>query len=238
MTYTVTGTVSPSAVGTIINSATVTAPPANPDSDTSNNDDDEQDDVVRNVDLSITKTDGQTVVRAGDSLTYTVTVRNDGPSDVTGASVTDNFPATLTNISYTSVGSVVGVTGNTLNGTGNINDTVNMPAGSTLTYTVTATVAAGATGSVVNTATVTAPTGTTELDPTDNTATDTDTIPVEADLSITKTDNVTSVIPVKTPRTQSSYETMGRPPSPAPRSSISSLRRSPTSPTPARSLAR
>ncbi len=107
VTYTVTGTVSPSAVGTIINSATVTAPPANPDSDTSNNDDDEQDDVVRNVDLSITKTDGQTVVRAGDSLTYTVTVRNDGPSDVTGASVTDNFPATLTNISYTSVGSVV-----------------------------------------------------------------------------------------------------------------------------------
>lgn len=195
VTYTVTGTVSPSAVGTIINSATVTAPPANPDSDTSNNDDDEEDDVVRNVDLSITKTDGQTEVRAGDSVTYTITVRNDGPSDVTGATVTDTFPATLTNLSFTSVGSVVGVTGNTLNGTGNINDTVNMPAGSTLTYTVTATVVNTATGSVVNTATVTAPSGTTETDPNDNTATDTDTIPVEADLSITKTDNVTNVIP-------------------------------------------
>ena len=53
---------------------------------------------------------------------------------------------------------------------------------------MTATIDASATGTLVNTATVAVPAGTTDPDPTDNSATDTDTLTPRADLSITKTD--------------------------------------------------
>ena len=46
-------------------------------------------------DLSITKTDGQTLTVPGAVVTYTLVVRNAGPSAVTGARVTDPVPATL-----------------------------------------------------------------------------------------------------------------------------------------------
>ncbi len=87
------------------------------------------------------------------------------------------------------------VTGNTANGTGNINDTVNMASGSTITYTVTGTVQASATGQLTNTATVTGPNNVTEINPNNNTATDIDTLNPTIDLEISKTDNVTSVDP-------------------------------------------
>ena len=41
-----------------------------------------------------------------------------------------------------------------LSGTGNISDTVNVPVGATLTYTVLATISSSATGTMANTATV------------------------------------------------------------------------------------
>ena len=58
-------------------------------------------------------------------------------------------------------------------------------AGNFLTYTVTADIMPGATGDLVNTATVTA-NNETDRDPANNSATDTDTLDAQADLSITK----------------------------------------------------
>ena len=46
--------------------------------------------------LSISKTDGVSFVQPGGSLTYTIVVANAGPSAVSGAPVTDTFPAALT----------------------------------------------------------------------------------------------------------------------------------------------
>ena len=57
--------------------------------------------VQANVDMSITKTDGLTSVVAGTQLTYTITVSNAGPSDAVGATVSDTFPAVLTNATWT-----------------------------------------------------------------------------------------------------------------------------------------
>ena len=71
---------------------------------------------------------------------------------------------------------------------------VNLAPGSSITYTVKGTVAAGATGNLVNTATVTAPSGFTDTNLTNNSATDSDTITPQGDLSITKTDGVSSVV--------------------------------------------
>ena len=61
-------------------------------------------------------------------------------------------------------------------GSGSIDDTVDLPAGSKITYKATGTVSASATGSVVDTATVTSPNGVPDPNTGNNTATDTDTL--------------------------------------------------------------
>ncbi|CAG0123806.1 partial Serine-aspartate repeat-containing protein D, partial [Rhodocyclaceae bacterium] len=91
-------------------------------------------------DLSITKTDGLTCVSSGQVVTYTIVVSNSGPATATDALVSDTFPSTLTNVSWTSV-AAGGASGNDLSGMGNINDYVTLAPGSTITYTVTGTVA-------------------------------------------------------------------------------------------------
>src|SRR5262249_12248427 len=52
------------------------------------------------ADLSITKTDDQTLAIPGAPLTYTITVQNAGPSDVVGAPVSDTFPPPLAGASW------------------------------------------------------------------------------------------------------------------------------------------
>ena len=97
-------------------------------------------------------------------------VTNAGPSAASNVVVTDTFPATLTGVTWTSVGSA-GVTGNDASGSGNINDTVTfIPVGGTVTYTVTATIAPTATGTLTNTATVS---GADDTNSANNSATDT-----------------------------------------------------------------
>ena len=54
------------------------------------------------TDLAITKTDNRTSAIPGESLTYTVVVSNNGPSDVSGAEIVDTLPSALTNVTYTS----------------------------------------------------------------------------------------------------------------------------------------
>jgi uncharacterized repeat protein (TIGR01451 family) len=147
------------------------------------------------TDLSITKTDGKATIVPGTSNTYTIVVTNVGPNDVTGAHVTDAFPGTFTNVTYTAT-ATGGASGFTSTGSGNINDaSVTMPVGSTVTYIVTGTVSASATGSLTNTATVATPANVTDPTPANNTATDTDTLTPQVDLQITKTDGTTTIVP-------------------------------------------
>jgi len=81
-----------------------------------------------------------TSVVPGNAVTYTIVVTNAGPNAVTGASVADSFPAGLTGVTW-SAAATGGATGFTAAGSGNISNTVNLPVGSTITYTVHATVA-------------------------------------------------------------------------------------------------
>lgn len=126
------------------------------------------------ADLAITKTDGLTSVAAGSALSYTIVASNAGSVAVTGATVADTLPAALTGATWTCVGAGGGSC--TASGAGNLNDTVNLPVGATVTYTLNATVDAAATGTLSNTATVSTPAGFTEATPANNSATDTDTI--------------------------------------------------------------
>ena len=150
--------------------------------------------AVTTADLQITKTDNKTTAVPGTSNTYTIVVTNAGPSSVTGATVMDTFPASLFNETYTA-SATGGATGFTASGSGNINDTVTMPVGSTITYLVTGTISPNATGSLSNTATVTPPAGVTDPNTGNNSATDTDTLTPQNDVSVTKTDGVTTVVP-------------------------------------------
>ncbi len=191
VTYTASCTIAASATGTLVNTATVSSSSSDPNP--TNNSATDTDTLTPQADLGITKTDGVTTVTAGGSLTYTITASNPGPSDAPGATVADTFPGTLT-CTWTCVGAGGGTC--TAAGSGNINDTVNLPAGGSVTYTASCTVSAFATGTVDNTATVAAPAGVTDPTPGNNSATDSDTVGAgQADLSITKTDGVTSVTP-------------------------------------------
>ncbi|MDS4032118.1 MAG: IPTL-CTERM sorting domain-containing protein [Candidatus Contendobacter sp.] len=144
------------------------------------------------ADLAITKTDGVTTAVPGNSVIYTLTVTNTGPDAVNGATVADTFPASLT-CTWTCVGAGGGTC--TAAGSGNLNDTVNLPVGGSVAYTASCNISPSATGSLANTATVAAPGGVTDPTPGNNSATDTDTLTPQADLSITKTDGVTTAAP-------------------------------------------
>ncbi len=183
ITYTITGTVA-ATTGSISNVASVTPPGGTKKTAT---------DTDNLPDLSITKVDnagGSSItpstgsITNGEMLTYTIVVSNSGPGNQTGAIITDPLPSFISGASWTAVGAG-GASGFATSGTGNINQTgVDLPAGSTITYTVTGTVDLPEdtnlpVQSITNTATVTGG-GTT------HNATDTDDV---IDLQISKNDS-------------------------------------------------
>jgi uncharacterized repeat protein (TIGR01451 family) len=177
VTYTASCTISGAATGTLSNTATVAAPAGVTDPNPGNNAATDSDTLGASADLSVTKTDGVTTVTAGGSVTYTIVASNAGPSTATGATVADTFPVSLT-CTWTCVGAGGGTC--TASGSGNVNDTVNLPSGGSVTYTASCTISGAATGTLSNTATVTAPAGVTDPNPGNNAATDSDTITAAA----------------------------------------------------------
>jgi uncharacterized repeat protein (TIGR01451 family) len=121
---------------------------------------------VPQVDLVITKNDGKTAVLAHGTTAYTVTVSNSGPSEVTGAVVTDPASAGLALGSWSCAVSAPGSGGTVTtacgaaSGSGPLSTTANLKVGGSVTYTIAATVTA-TTGSVSNAASVAPPAGTT-----------------------------------------------------------------------------
>ena len=137
------------------------------------------------ADLSITKTDGQTSTTPGSAIAYTITVTNNGPNTVNSVTVNDAVPASIQSPVFTPS------TGSYNNGTGAWTG-LNFASGQSITLTVSGTVAASATGTITNTATVAPPTGITDPNLTNNSATDTTTLTTTADLKLTKTVDVPS----------------------------------------------
>jgi uncharacterized repeat protein (TIGR01451 family) len=191
VTITVTATIN--AAGAFDNTATVSATETdpNPGNNTDNTGNGGTASAL-SADLSITKTDGVATVTAGGSLVYTIVASNAGPNSVSGATVADTFPVSLTGVAWTCAGAGGGVC--PASGSGNINATVDLPVGGSVTFTVNTTVALSAVGSIANTATVTS--GTSDPVPGNNSATDTTTVsaaPNTADLQVTKSNGVNEV---------------------------------------------
>lgn len=191
--YTAICDVDLTATGTLSNTATISS--ITDDPDTANNSATDDDTVlVPMADLSITKDDGLTAATPGDMLTYTIVASNAGLSNDPAVSVVDTLPADLT-CTFTSV-AAGGATGNTAAGAGDLAEILSMPAGSSVTYTLTCTIAITATGTLSNTATISGSVA--DPDTANNSATDGDTVlnALVADVSVTKTaSDITSAFP-------------------------------------------
>ncbi len=174
VTYTVTVAISSTATGSLANTVDIAAPAGAVETNSANNSATDTDTLTPNADLSISKTDGLTTVNAGAPLTYTIVASNAGPSAITGATVTDTMPATLSGVTWTCAASA----GSSCpaSGSGSISASVNVLSGGSVTFTVNATVVSTATGTLTNTASVALPGGATDPTAANNTATDTTTI--------------------------------------------------------------
>ena len=89
MIVTLLAIVNDDAVGTLVNTATVSAPK---EVNLSNNTDTVSNLVQPKIDLAITKTDSRDPVEPGSTFSYTLDIVNNGPSDATGVVVTDDRP--------------------------------------------------------------------------------------------------------------------------------------------------
>ena len=104
ITLTIVGTVSPTATGSLTNNVNVNVPSNIVDPVSANNNATLTTTVNRIADLSITKTDSPDPVVAGKTLTYIITVTNNGPSTILSSDtfkVLDSLPSGFTATSFT-----------------------------------------------------------------------------------------------------------------------------------------
>ncbi len=191
-TLTITVNATATTTGSFTNTATVTPPAGVTDPITTNNSSSVNTTITPSADLAISKTGTASAVQ-GTAVSYTITVTNAGPSNVTGASIVDTVPANLTGVTWTCVSAGTASCG-TASGSGNaisLLGNLNAGAGNTLTITVSGT--ATTTGSFTNTATVTAPAGTTDPTSGNNSSSQPTTITPAADLAIAKTGTALAV---------------------------------------------
>jgi uncharacterized repeat protein (TIGR01451 family) len=173
---------------TITNTASVTSSSA--DANAGNNSSTTKTDVAGCADLSVTKTDSPDPVIAGNNITYTITVKNNGPVAATSVSMTDTLPPNTTFVSLTCS---AGWTCSTpAVGAGGAVTATNpsLANGASATFTLVVKVSPSAPASISNTAKVAA--GTTAVPspdpvPGNNTATATTTVTASTNLSVTKT---------------------------------------------------
>jgi uncharacterized repeat protein (TIGR01451 family) len=139
------------------------------------------------ADLALTMTDSPDPVRAGNNISYTITLTNNGPGDASNVSMQDTLPSGTT---FSSVVPPAGWTCITpaIGGTGSISCTIpTLTAGSTRTFPLVVTVNASVAGGTVISNTATASSSTTDPNPGNESATATTTV-ASADLSVTMTD--------------------------------------------------
>ncbi len=147
--------------------------------------------LTSQADIAVTKTDGVTSAAPSGSVSYTIVVSNAGPSDDPSVSLTDILPADLTG-TFTSF-AIGGATGNTATGSGDLAETLSMPANSSVTYIVVASIDPGATGTLSNTATVS---GSFDPNPANDRATDDDTVLIPLETKVTLVGNTLTIVDV------------------------------------------
>jgi uncharacterized repeat protein (TIGR01451 family) len=170
VSITLTGTIDPTATGSLTNTVTIAPSPGTTDTNPANNTASDVGTLTPQADLSVALTDGRTTVVPGTSDTYTITVGNNGPSTVSSLILTDALPAALLNPIFgaASAGSYDPLTG--------VWSGLSLASGQNVSITLTGTINPNAIGSITNTVTVAAPAGVTDPNPANNTASEVDTL--------------------------------------------------------------
>ncbi|WP_197440334.1 FG-GAP-like repeat-containing protein [Polystyrenella longa] len=122
--------------------------------------------VVEGTDLCIDTTSTPQSVVEGEVIGYTITVINQGPTNVIDARVVDLFSGQVDAVTW-SAQFTAGAAG-TSSGIGEIDELVAIPVGGTITYTVGGRVGDDIGRFLKNEATVTVPGGVSETDPSNN----------------------------------------------------------------------
>jgi uncharacterized repeat protein (TIGR01451 family) len=128
---------------------------------------------VQGGDLAVTKDDGSDIVVAGQTKVYTIVVSNQGDFDATGVQVIDNLPAELLDATWVCTPGVGGTCPEPANGTGNLDALVDLLAGGSVTFTLTATVVDPLIALFVENTVTIVPGANADENPNNDTATDT-----------------------------------------------------------------
>lgn len=175
--------------GSLENTATVTSTSNDPTP--GNNSSTTAAAVGTNADVTISKT-GPATVTAGNNATYTVTARNNGPSDAASVTITDTIPAGTTFVSATQdSGPIFNCTTPAVGSPGTISCTIpTFPNASTSVFTFVVRVLPATPGPISNTAGISSPSDPT---PGNNSASAPSAVMAgTTDVSIMKTANGTS----------------------------------------------
>ena len=137
-TFTITATLVSSATANLLNTATVGPPVGVTDPTLVNNSATDADTLARVADLSITKTDFAATATPGTPVSYQIVAANNGPSDITGALVSDIPPAELSGVTW-SCTATGGASCASASGAVAIAELVALPVGSSVTFTLSGT---------------------------------------------------------------------------------------------------
>jgi len=173
------GSLSAATTSAVTNTAHIRS--STPDPNLSNNTSTITNDVTPTATLTVTKTASPNPVNVGDVLTFSIFIRNNGPSSTQNVVVTDDIPSGLTNVVFSTDGI------NFQPWTGSFTYPV-IPAGGARTLLIRGTVTAAAGDTITNTVHARG------NDTPDESASVDVSVVASADVAITKTANVNNVV--------------------------------------------
>ncbi|MGI9428399.1 MAG: SdrD B-like domain-containing protein, partial [Bythopirellula sp.] len=145
VTITIIASVDTDATGTLVNTATVSAPK---EVDLSNNTDTVSNPLSPRIDLAIDKSADRQSLTPGESFSYTLDIVNNGPSNATGVVISDTLPAT--GVTFVSASQLPASN----DGRNLTFDVGNLPRGGTASVTINVIVDQGFSGTLLNEANV------------------------------------------------------------------------------------
>jgi uncharacterized repeat protein (TIGR01451 family) len=159
-------------------------------------------DLSRGFPIGLSVAKGQTptsLIQGTQTVTYTVDIRNAGPSVAGNVTVTDALPAAYQSVTWVCGVLNAGVTTTVVptacgaaTGTGNLNTTASLSINGTVRYTITAVLRSTFTGTLTNVANGTTSTLLTVSTPSLTISTVTATVQPAVSLTVSKTDGITT----------------------------------------------